>query len=266
MKHVYVLDAGDLVKVGISKSPESRSKNISNAGGREIINQYVTGAITNAREVEREVHAALRECRRMGEWFDCTFRTAVELVRTTVMKMGIPSDAGRVIPLDVFTNMEVLDDALFDSCAQWIAHPWGDYAPLGYTIVNGDRWWLAITDEGVVVKVHHSAAMGGPLGADSDEVERLFPFGYPMFRVEGAQQKSLRGFFAWLDAQAHRDDPIGDLARDTQHDHRDTPRGKIGETCIMKWYANANASYTVLETARQAIREFVITKARSTAA
>lgn len=80
--HVYVLDVGTgLVKIGRSKSPSQRLRNIVTQGGFSSRQEWVSSLVRDASALESEVHRHLAPSRVVGEWFSCAFDVAVNVAR-----------------------------------------------------------------------------------------------------------------------------------------------------------------------------------------
>lgn len=81
MKRIYVLEnENGLVKIGVSKTVESRVNTLSKQGGFTVKNLYFTELCSNHFNIERIIHVNLSECRRNGEWFEVKFEDAVSIV------------------------------------------------------------------------------------------------------------------------------------------------------------------------------------------
>jgi hypothetical protein len=89
MKSVYVMQANGLIKIGTSKNPELRRKQIQAASGLEVeLIDSFEGRDELANEVERRAHDILRESRRCGEWFMITPDLAIEAITAAVKSCG----------------------------------------------------------------------------------------------------------------------------------------------------------------------------------
>jgi DNA-binding XRE family transcriptional regulator len=86
--NVYVLKSDHgLVKVGISKNPEKRAKDLRSHSGLVIDLAYAR-ELENAGSVERAAHIILDAKRRNGEWFDVTVEEAISAIDLAVE--GLP--------------------------------------------------------------------------------------------------------------------------------------------------------------------------------
>ncbi len=76
---VYVAGTPDgYQKVGVSRSPAQRIRDLSNASGRPLLPYLmILSHGISPRFLERAVHKALHEHRREGEWFACSPAVAV---------------------------------------------------------------------------------------------------------------------------------------------------------------------------------------------
>jgi hypothetical protein len=69
-KHVYAILADDnTIKVGISKHPYQRFKEIQNASGKTIIKQHISIKTINAHKIEKLIFIKFGLYRKKGEWF-----------------------------------------------------------------------------------------------------------------------------------------------------------------------------------------------------
>lgn len=81
MKNVYVVEKeSGLVKIGVSGNVKNRIATLSMQGGFKVKNLYVTEECSNHYNLERIIHANLRDKRRIGEWFEMSFEEAVSTV------------------------------------------------------------------------------------------------------------------------------------------------------------------------------------------
>ena len=79
--HVYVIEFGlNLVKIGRSINPERRAANLATGSGRKKTRLWVSTPVHGAGPWEARAHAALGNCRQIGEWFECSFDEAVKAV------------------------------------------------------------------------------------------------------------------------------------------------------------------------------------------
>jgi hypothetical protein len=87
-KSVYVMQAGEYCKIGISHRGETRKREIQIGTPVLISNEYFTELIANPHKVEKLVHNALKKYRSSGEWFRITFDEAVKTVKRLVAEHG----------------------------------------------------------------------------------------------------------------------------------------------------------------------------------
>lgn len=77
-RRVYVMDCGEIVKIGVSKNPENRKNQIP----YKVKQYYCTKPIENPFDVERKMHSLFRmrrNCEAFGrEYFDIPFTDAVK--------------------------------------------------------------------------------------------------------------------------------------------------------------------------------------------
>ena len=78
-KHVYVaLELNNTIKIGISKHPYKRFKEIENKSGKTIIRTYISPSSINALKIETLVFKKFGLYRLKGEWFEnITFEEVV---------------------------------------------------------------------------------------------------------------------------------------------------------------------------------------------
>ena len=85
-KSVYVILNKDngRVKIGVSDNPEERIQSLMHQGGCMMSIMYKSHQISNANEVERNLHAMFVDKRFVGEWFNITPTEAIKMVRKLV--------------------------------------------------------------------------------------------------------------------------------------------------------------------------------------
>jgi len=82
---VYVFrDGHGMVKVGISKNPEKRAKDLNNAGSSGVMDVLFTEHVGDARSVEAAAHAALDKYHHYGEWYRVDADVAVGAVKEAI--------------------------------------------------------------------------------------------------------------------------------------------------------------------------------------
>lgn len=79
--HVYVINNGRKVKIGISKNIDKRLRTLQAQGGFKITEQYITPINGNYDKCEQMAHSLLAEHREIGEWFNIPFPEAVKVVK-----------------------------------------------------------------------------------------------------------------------------------------------------------------------------------------
>ena len=93
--HVYIIAAGDYVKIGISADPRRRLKDMSTGMAEKphllASKAFPTGAM--ARTIERRMHWHFREFRERGEWFRISPATAWARLRSTKAPTKANDDA-----------------------------------------------------------------------------------------------------------------------------------------------------------------------------
>jgi hypothetical protein len=73
-----------MVKVGISKNPEKRAKDLNNAGSSGVMDVLFTEHVGDARSVEAAAHAALDKYHHYGEWYRVDADVAVGAVKEAI--------------------------------------------------------------------------------------------------------------------------------------------------------------------------------------
>lgn len=70
---VYVLDAGDSVKIGRTSNPSQRIPIVINTSGRTVKRIAMTPFCNNYIAIENALHKKLATNRSVGEWFDLDY-------------------------------------------------------------------------------------------------------------------------------------------------------------------------------------------------
>jgi hypothetical protein len=81
--HIYVITAGDLVKVGSAIDPRKRRKDLQTGNGNPLVLEMYVGTSIRGimRQIEENViHLALKRWRTRGDWFSCGLHVAVGCV------------------------------------------------------------------------------------------------------------------------------------------------------------------------------------------
>jgi hypothetical protein len=82
---VYVFrDGHGMVKIGISKNPEKRAKDLNNAGSSGVMEILFTEHVGDARFVEAAAHVALNKYHHYGEWYRVDADIAVGAVKEAI--------------------------------------------------------------------------------------------------------------------------------------------------------------------------------------
>ena len=78
ISYVYIMDCGDIVKIGKSKDPHFRCKTLAKTAGRRLLDTHFIkfDNSADAFRFESEVHNLLSEFRCNGEWFNLGFEEA----------------------------------------------------------------------------------------------------------------------------------------------------------------------------------------------
>lgn len=81
--HIYVIKAGDLVKVGSATDPHKRRSDLQTGNGNALTLEMYIGTCMSGvmrRIEERVIHAALKRWRTRGDWFSCGPHVAIGCV------------------------------------------------------------------------------------------------------------------------------------------------------------------------------------------
>lgn len=134
-----------LIKIGTTINPYAREYQITSMSGYIIKKTYCSPKCWNPYKIESIVHGMLKDKRKIGEWFNCTFNEAKssietiykmfavkeydkpepdysgieEVIKKLFIKPYIPdccdSEADKINKLEEFTEEEI-DNEYFDSC------------------------------------------------------------------------------------------------------------------------------------------------------
>lgn len=92
MKYLYIIECADKVKVGISRNPANRLRNMGTAVGDRVLRAWLVGPLTEPRVVEYHVHGGLHKHRIHGEWFAVPMEAAID--RAELMLKMLPRNFG----------------------------------------------------------------------------------------------------------------------------------------------------------------------------
>jgi len=79
MTVIYVMESEVGVKIGISKNPNERLRQVTNASGMQVSLRH-TREHESAYAVEQNAHKLLADKRRTGEWFNVTVDEAIAAI------------------------------------------------------------------------------------------------------------------------------------------------------------------------------------------
>lgn len=91
---VYVMAAGSATKIGLSRNPRSRARNIQVGHDLEVrLVWAVRLHRADAALLERETHRYLRTTPgfKRGEWYSLSADTAIEAIRAQIKRLGLQS-------------------------------------------------------------------------------------------------------------------------------------------------------------------------------
>lgn len=102
MTYVYVFDFGDMVKVGTSKRPLARLKEIEKGNGVKAVRTFAIAVGEAARLVEQKIHLQLDSYLLQGhEYFCCSFEVArnaaLHVARTILGRPVVGIRVGSVV-------------------------------------------------------------------------------------------------------------------------------------------------------------------------
>lgn len=85
--YLYVMSAGVMVKIGFSKAPERRLRQLQTGQGETLVLIHKEAVATEiVRPLEKVLHADLRHHRIRGEWFNLSPEDAILEVKHAVMR------------------------------------------------------------------------------------------------------------------------------------------------------------------------------------
>lgn len=88
-KILYIFESQNgLIKIGISKKPKVRSREIEVNSGFKIKRQAMLGPITNPYYIETIIHQHFKKNRVIGEWFNIPFNKVVNFATKIVNTYG----------------------------------------------------------------------------------------------------------------------------------------------------------------------------------
>lgn len=109
--HVYIVEREEgLLKIGKSTNPVGRINQISNLGGFEVKNQFISERCGNPYELEAKLHTIFEERNVKGEWFDVPFNEVVNMTEELNFK---PIEYKREKSAEEKTRDEELMKSLF---------------------------------------------------------------------------------------------------------------------------------------------------------
>ena len=89
--NVYLMQCGDLIKIGMSNKPKKRRWQVG--VGREhrveLLQTWTMEDEHSAFTAERMAHYALEHCRVEGEWFRCSKTAALKAIRQAVKHVRV---------------------------------------------------------------------------------------------------------------------------------------------------------------------------------
>ena len=86
--YIYIVkNNNDLCKIGLSKNPKKRIRNISTQTGQEINIVYISDKLYDGNNVESRIHGLYSNKRKLGEWFELDNKCINDIIRFIESKM-----------------------------------------------------------------------------------------------------------------------------------------------------------------------------------
>ena len=98
--YVYILDAGNAVKIGKSINPKTRIASIENEIGKKMLRYFASPDCSNYSDIEKAMHEIFADQCIEGEWFNIEFDEAVNILQSQQFdntKDISPDEAGKKI-------------------------------------------------------------------------------------------------------------------------------------------------------------------------
>lgn len=114
---IYVVedDVSHRCKIGQSINPERRTRTILTQAGIKNGRVYISGRVANHADCEKFVHDSLRESRYYGEWFSCSFETAVATVNQIIQQFGTQNRESKTFEFATKVQENITEWFLSDS-------------------------------------------------------------------------------------------------------------------------------------------------------
>ena len=104
---IYVMtDSSKSVKVGISKTPDLRLKQLK-TGNSTISMVFTSKEVGNSKTIESAVHAALSNHSIGGEWFSCDKHHAIRAIEGEINRIGKPTTEMRIDKGSVLASFKI---------------------------------------------------------------------------------------------------------------------------------------------------------------
>lgn len=88
-KSIYIMKSNDgKVKIGVSKCPNKRKKNLESLLNIQILEKYETELCSNSYQIESIMHKYFSDYRIYGEWFSCEYEVAVSVLANKFKEMA----------------------------------------------------------------------------------------------------------------------------------------------------------------------------------
>lgn len=79
--YVYIAEFDGLVKIGLSREPRNRIKNLVHSTGRNVLRSWVSEPMLHWRKFENFLHEEFAEDRKLGEYFSSKFDAVVSFAK-----------------------------------------------------------------------------------------------------------------------------------------------------------------------------------------
>lgn len=101
MSHGYIYalhnELSNQIKVGTSKNPEKRKRDLENAAGMRLKTIYLGKCTGDAYALESKIHQKLDEYRTIGEWFNCSPQIVLNAIKKSEIQTAHKLYSGRNI-------------------------------------------------------------------------------------------------------------------------------------------------------------------------
>lgn len=82
-KSVYIIEGGGVYKIGVSKKPRERMKEIQRHSPQELNLRFQSKSTTDAYQIEDRIHTDFSDKNHHNEWFDLSDSELAEVIKIT---------------------------------------------------------------------------------------------------------------------------------------------------------------------------------------